>query len=75
MRAPESVASSLTRLERGTTLATDLDAFFAEPSISRRAGAPHETATCGAVIMHPAERRMESVWGVPGDHPWETFQL
>jgi hypothetical protein len=25
--------------------------------------------------MRPAERRMESVWGVPGDHPWETFQL
>ena len=75
VRAPESMASSLTRLAQGTALASDLDAFFAEPSIARRAAAPHETATCGAVIMRPAERRMESVWGVPGDHPWETFQL
>jgi isopenicillin-N N-acyltransferase-like protein len=75
VRAPESVASSLARLDRGTELASNLEAFFAEPSIARRAVAPHEVATCGAVIMRPAERRMEAVWGVPGDHPWETFQL
>ena len=53
----------------------DLEAFFADPSISRRADSPEEIATCGAVIMTPAERKMEAVWGVPGDHPWETFQL
>lgn len=75
VRAPENVASSQTRLDRGTHLASDLDAFFSEPSIARRADEPDAVATCGAVIMRPAERRMESVWGVPGDHPWETFQL
>jgi len=75
VRAPESIASSRTRLERGADLASDLEAFFAEPSIARRAASPHDVATCGAVIMRPAERKMESVWGVPGDHPWETFQL
>ncbi|MDP9493596.1 MAG: C45 family peptidase, partial [Actinomycetota bacterium] len=75
VRAPESMASSQTRLERGADLASDLEAFFAEPSIARRAPTPQDVATCGAVIMRPAERRMESVWGVPGDHPWETFQL
>ncbi|MEX1126150.1 MAG: C45 family peptidase [Acidimicrobiia bacterium] len=75
VRAPESVASSLTRLDRGTDLASDLESFFLEPTIARRSVGPHDTATCGAVVMRPAERRMESVWGVPGDHPWETFQL
>jgi isopenicillin-N N-acyltransferase-like protein len=75
VRPPENVASSQTRLERGTDLASDLPAFFAEPAIARRVGEPYAIATCGAVIMRPAERRMESVWGVPGDHPWETFQL
>jgi len=75
VRAAESMASSLTRLDRGKDLADDLEAFFSEPSIARRAVTPQDVATCGAVIMRPAERRMESVWGVPGDHPWETFQL
>ncbi len=74
-RAPELVASSQTRLERGLDLAFDLDGFFAEPAIARRATEPHGVATCGAVTMYPAERRMETVWGVPGDRPWETFQL
>lgn len=74
-RAAESMASSLTRLDRGRALVDDLEALFAEPSIARRAESPQDVATCGAVIMRPAERRMESVWGVPGDHPWETFQL
>ncbi len=22
-----------------------------------------------------SQRRMEAVWGVPGEHPWEAFQL
>ncbi len=74
-RAPELVASSQTRLERGQDLAYDLEGFFAEPAIARRATEPHAVATCGAVAMYPAERRMETVWGVPGDRPWETFQL
>jgi isopenicillin-N N-acyltransferase-like protein len=74
-RAAEFVLSSQTRLDRGNELASDLDAFFSEPSIARRTTEPHGVATCGAVVMHPAERRMESVWGVPGDHPWEAFQL
>ncbi len=74
-RAPELVASSQTRLERGQDLAYNLEGFFAEPAIARRATEPHAVATCGAVAMYPAERRMETVWGVPGDRPWETFQL
>lgn len=74
-RLPEHVAGSNDRLEIGTRTASDLEAFFADPAISRRAGEPHEVATCGAVIMEPAKRRMRAVWGVPGDHPWETFQL
>jgi hypothetical protein len=74
-RSAEHVLSSQTRLDRGMGLASDLDAFFSEPSIARRTTEPHGVATCGAVIMRPSERRMESVWGVPGDHPWETFQL
>ena len=75
VRPPEHVLSSQTRLDRGTDLASDLKAFFAEPSIARRADEPSAVATCGAVIMRPGERLMESVWGVPGDRPWETFQL
>ena len=74
-RAPDLVASSETRLMRGRDLASDLDGFFAEPEIARRATEPHAVATCGAVAMYTAERRMETVWGVPGDRPWETFQL
>ena len=74
-RAADLVASSQTRLERGRDLAFDLEGFFAEPSIARRAPEPHAVATCGAVAMYTAERRMETVWGVPGDGPWETFQL
>ena len=70
-----SVESSDLRLDLGYQLADDLEAFFAEPEISRRATDPHEVATCGAVIMEPAKRRMRAVWGIPGDHPWETFQL
>lgn len=69
------VQSSNDRLRLGRALADDLEAFFAEPSISRRVDLPHEVGTCGAVIMTPSNRSMRAVWGVPGDHPWETFQL
>lgn len=74
-RQQEWVDNSLHRLRTGSELAHDMEAFFAEPAISRRANEPHEVATCGAVVIEPAERRMRAVWGVPGDHPWETFQL
>lgn len=74
-RTPEHVTGSATRLERGSELAQDLDAFFAEPSIARRASSPEEVATCGAVVIRPREKRLESVWGIPGDSPWESFQL
>lgn len=63
------------RLRIGEEKADDLEAFFADPAISRRAQGPQEVATCGAVIMEPAKRTMRAVWGIPGDHPWETFQL
>ncbi len=66
--------SSYQRLETGVALASDLEAFFADPTISRR-GEGHEVATCGAVIMNPTERWLRAVWGLPGEHPWETFQL
>jgi isopenicillin-N N-acyltransferase like protein len=74
-RTPEHVTGSQTRLDRGHDLARDLDGFFAEPAIARRATEPHDVATCGAVKIYPGKRRFESVWGVPGDHEWETFDL
>lgn len=74
-RLPEHIESSKLRLDIGTRAASDLEAFFADPAISRRATEPHLVATCGAVIMEPAQREMRAVWGVPGDHPWETFRL
>jgi hypothetical protein len=74
-RTPEHVEGSQTRLDRGAHLASDLDAFFADPSIARRAESPQDVATCGAVVMRPVERRLDSVWGIPGEGPWETFRL
>ena len=74
-RTPEHVAGSQTRLDRGLDLVGDLEAFFADPSIARRAEAPHDVATCGAVVIRPMELRLDSVWGVPGDGPWESFRL
>jgi isopenicillin-N N-acyltransferase like protein len=74
-RDPKWVENSDLRLRVGTALAGDLEAFFADPAISRRADDAHDVATCGAVIIEPARRTMRAVWGVPGDHPWETFQL
>lgn len=74
-RLEESIASSDLRLKLGSEMADDLDSFFGDPAISRRASSPEDIATCGAVIMEPASRRMRAVWGIPGDHPWETFQL
>ncbi len=74
-RAPEHVAGSDARLQRGSDLCQDLEAFFADPSIARRAETPHDVATCGAVVIRPGERRLDSVWGIPGDNPWESFRL
>lgn len=74
-RRPEWVQSSLDRHRIGDESAHDLESFFANPAISRRASRPHEVATCGAVIMEPGSLTMRAVWGVPGDHPWETFRL
>jgi isopenicillin-N N-acyltransferase-like protein len=74
-RTPEHVTGSATRLERGSELAQDLDAFFADPSIARRASSPQDVATCGAVVIRPGEKRLDSVWGIPGDGPWESFRL
>src|SRR5690606_36464497 len=74
-RIEVSVVSSDVRLDLGYRKAHDLEAFFADPEISRRAADPHDVATCGAVFIEPGERRMRAVWGVPGDRPWETFQL
>ena len=69
------VDDSIERLRLSQLHASDLEAFFGHDRISRRVDDPDEVGTCGAVIMEPRERRMRSVWGVPGDHPWETFQL
>jgi isopenicillin-N N-acyltransferase-like protein len=74
-RPGEHVESSQARLDRGTELVGDLEAFFSDPSIARRADSSHDVATCGAVVIKPGERRLDSVWGIPGDHPWETFRL
>lgn len=74
-RTYEHQEDSLARLEAGMLSATDLASFFADPIIARRATDPYATATCGAVVMRPVDRQLDSVWGVPGDEPWETFQL
>ncbi len=74
-RQEEHVVGSDLRLGRGADLAQDLEAFFADPAISRPPADPHVSATCGAMIMRPPQRRLQSVWGVPGQHPWETFRL
>ncbi len=74
-RHPEMRANSDERLRIGTELADDLEAFFANPNISRRADGPEAIATCGAVIVDTGRKEMKAVWGVPGDHPWETFRL
>lgn len=74
-RLPDLVENSNIRFGIGEENADDLEAFFADPMISRRADDRHDVATCGAVIIEPAKRKMRAVWGIPGDHPWETFQL
>ncbi|MEA1903981.1 MAG: C45 family peptidase [Actinomycetota bacterium] len=74
-REQEHIENSYQRLEISAEKADDLEAFFADPMISRRVDDPHEVGTCGAVIIEPGKRRMRAVWGVPGDRPWETFQL
>lgn len=74
-REPEHAVNSVDRQEFGTGTAADLEAFFASPLISRRVTGLNDVGTCGAVIMEPVKRRMRSVWGIPGDRPWETFQL
>ncbi len=74
-RTQEHVVSSNLRLDLGLRHADDLESFFSDPAISKRAIDPHLTATCGAVVMRPSEQRLDAVWGIPGDHPWETFRL
>lgn len=74
-RAPEHVTGSNIRLEIGVEKASDPENFFSDPAISRHVEELHEVGTCGAVIIEPAKREMRAVWGVPGDHPWETFRL
>jgi isopenicillin-N N-acyltransferase-like protein len=75
LRNPLSEASSDGRLELGRALASNLDSFFADPEINREAATPHDVATCGAVVMRPAARTMEAVWGQPGSQPWERFDF
>lgn len=72
-RTKDHIIGSALRLERGRLHARDLDKFFADPAIAKAGTDPHVTATCGAVVMHSADRRMESVWGLPGESAWEAF--
>ena len=74
-REPEHIVNSELRLEIGQTNTADPELFFEDPEISRRTDDPEAVATCGAVIIEPAQRKMRALWGVPGDHPWETFRL
>ncbi len=75
LRNPLNEANSDRRLDQGTALASDLEAFFADVDINRSAMNDHEVATCGAVVMKPGARSMEAVWGQPGTHAWEHFSL
>jgi len=74
-RLQEWVTNSDERLRLGEDHADDLEAFFADPLISRQVDDLDDVGTCGAVIVEPATRTMRAVWGIPGDHSWETFQL
>ena len=74
-RDPIWKTNSEERLEIGVAKADDLEDFFSDPTISRRVEDMAEVGTCGAIIVEPARKTMRAVWGVPGDHPWETFQL
>ncbi|MGB7860132.1 MAG: C45 family peptidase [Acidimicrobiia bacterium] len=74
-REPEHVENSELRLEIGRANAATPEAFFKDPEISRWADQPHDIATCGAIVVEPAQRKMRVVWGLPGEHPWESFQL
>jgi len=74
-RLEEWVENSDDRLRIGEERAADLEGFFADPMISRRVDDMTQVGTCGAVVIEPSQRTMKAVWGVPGDHPWETFQL
>ncbi|MDH3463148.1 MAG: hypothetical protein OEM32_05945, partial [Acidimicrobiia bacterium] len=67
------VADSHARLQVAADQAADLDAFFGNPLIGRRASNPHDGATCGAVILDTPKKRMRAVWGVPGSQEWEDF--
>jgi isopenicillin-N N-acyltransferase-like protein len=75
LRNPLNEANSDRRLDQGLALSSDLEAFFADADINRSASTDHDVATCGAVVMRPADRSMEAVWGRPGTHPWEHFSL
>jgi isopenicillin-N N-acyltransferase-like protein len=75
LRNPLNEANSDRRLDQGLALSSDLEAFFADADINRSASTDHDVATCGAVVMRPADRSMEAVWGQPGTHPWEHFSL
>ena len=74
-RDPEHAANSVDRHNFAASSAGDLERFFGDPLISRRVETVDQVGTCGAVIMEPKRLRMRSVWGVPGDRPWEAFQL
>ncbi len=74
-RLPEHVENSDLRQRIGEKLADDLEGFFGEPLISRSVDEELDVGTCGAVIFEPSARRMRAVWGLPGEHPWEIFQL
>ena len=69
------VINSDLRLAKGSEHGGDLEAFFGDPVISKHATDPHLSATCGAMVMRPSSRSLETIWGVPGDRPWESFQL
>lgn len=74
-RLLEYIDNSIRRLQIGTENASDPERFFADAGISRSVEGTHDVGTCGAVIIEPARRVMRAVWGVPGEHPWETFTL
>lgn len=74
-RVHEHAENSVDRHDFATEAAHDLERFFGDPLIARRVATVEDVGTCGAVIMEPPLRRLRSVWGVPGDRPWETFQL
>ena len=74
-RTPEHVAGERREIGTGDGALPGPGPLLLRAVDRRRAQSPNDVATCGAVVIRPRERKLDSVWGSPGDTPWESFRL